>query len=63
VNVFTKSSFSNIYGSIHCTHETVYSFVAEDSVIGGIKTYLGRSVVNNAGEKPLEDILEVSYSR
>jgi hypothetical protein len=48
---------------MHCTYETLYSFVVKDSVTGKKQTYLGRSVINNAGEKPIEDILEVSSSR
>ncbi len=59
IKVYTNSSFSNIYSSnMHCTYETLYSFDAVDTATGEVGSFLGRSITNNEGQKPLPDLFK-----
>jgi hypothetical protein len=59
IKAFTNSSVSNIYTNhMMCHHETLYTFEAE--VAGQIQTFVGRSVMNNEGFRPLPPTLSTA---
>lgn len=64
IKIYTNSSFSNIYStSMHCTYETLYSFDAIDTATDKVRSFLGRSITNNEGQKPLPDLFQQGIVR
>ncbi len=60
IEAVTTSLVSNIYTSqMLCHHETLYTFSAYDQASGAVKRFVGKSIMNNSGSRPMPSTLEV----
>ena len=54
IEASTQSSVSNVYSSqMHCTHSTVFTFEAASLETGKTSRFVGHSVINEQGQRPL----------
>lgn len=59
IEASTKSSVSNVYSrQLHCTHSTVFTFETTSPETGKFSRFVGLSVINEQGQRPMA--LEVS---
>jgi hypothetical protein len=61
VEAITEASISNVYTTaMTCTYSTLFTFNAYDSNSGLVKRFIGHSVVDNRGARPVAPILQVA---